>query len=226
MKIEYSTLLKQSVKNGDVMCLSQYLKDPVSSKVEQSLVKIAVDNKQMSVLEYFRTRVNSCIGLMDFALECAVANADLNLVKNIMMYADPTHNKNHILEIAVKNIDPPMVAFLLQYCDPTATQNNILALAVRKGDATVLQTLMSRCDPKSNCSAALQETVAYQNQEMFDLLYPVSNPQEAWDVIKNDAWFDRSQRKMLKSRLDIDKQHAKITRAVEKSGSIKVKSKI
>lgn len=207
--------IKHAAEHGDVKYLTRALKLPVSSKIEKIILSVGLQHNNWSVYSFFQKRSNTTPNLSEYALECVVRNKQLDFATNILHDCAPTPQT---LRVAISNLDLCMIDVLLPHCNVSEEGGKVLSCAVRTGDMEILKRLLKFCNPSLNSSVALQEAVAHQNQEMFDLLYPQSNPQEVWEAIRKDSWFDTSQRKMLKSRLDIDKQNTKLTRAVEKCG--------
>lgn len=211
MSNENYTQLKTAAQTGDLATIIRLLKNPVTAKIEERVLELALLNNHWDVCVFFQNRQNTSKHLMDCALYFTVDQSNLLFVQRLIPYSNVSHNNNRCAILAISKQDINILKFLL----PHITQDTkLLPAAVRSGNMDILCSILKICDPKWECSAALQEAIAHQNQEMFDLLYPLSNPQEAWEVIRKDSWFDRNQRKMLKSRLDVDRQKSKLERAI------------
>lgn len=71
---------------------------------------------------------------------------------------------------------------------------------------------MPYADAKSDNSVALAYASAQENQEMFDLLYPVSDLHEAMTTATN-LNFKPRQHKLLYDRLNMEQEHRTLTEA-------------
>lgn len=202
--------IRTASAEGDVVYLKKALSLP-DKKVEETVLQIALNNQKWAVLDLFAQNPNKEY-LMEVGLTAAVTNGDLLAVEKILFYMDPAPLPISVLKCAISEKHINILQHLLN-AHP-AVHPQTLVYAVRSSSVEMLVMVLPHCDPKFQCSAALQEAIAHQDQQMFNILYPVSNPQEAWDVIRKDSWFDQKQRRMLKSRLDSDRQRVKLERAI------------
>lgn len=212
--------IRTASAEGDVAYLKKVLTQ-TDKKVEETVLQIALNNHKWAVLEMLSQSPNK-EHLMEVGLSVAVKNDDLLAVEKVLPYITRPTLPLSSLQCAISHKHFKVLQYLLN-SRPTVDPHTLM-YAVRSQSVEILYMVLPHCDPKAHCSAALQEAVAYQDKEMFDILYPVSNPQVAWDVIRKDDWFDQKQRHMLKSRLDTDRQRAKLERAVNvarPSGKIK-----
>lgn len=93
-------------------------------------------------------------------------------------------------------------------------QGDVLCLAVETRNNALVRLLLPHADPLFNNSAALQMASATQNQEIFDVLYPLSQPVKALkDMKKYSRAFEY---KMLEDALEQHKIHQKLSKSVTK----------
>lgn len=211
MKNEYDPKkIRNAAAEGDIAYLKKVLKFP-DKKAEETVLEIALTNQKWSVLDMFAQDPNKEY-LMEAGLKAAVASGDLLTVQKVLSYTNHSPLPLSALECAISHKNLTILQHLLD-ARPTANPKT-LVYAVRSQSLEIVCMVLPHCDPTAHCSAALQEAIAYQDQQMFDILYPVSDPQRAWDVVRKDSWFDQKQRHMLKSRLDNDRQRAKLQQAV------------
>lgn len=211
MSKENHTQLKEAAQIGNLSTIKRLLRNPVSAKIEERVLELALFAGHWDVCVFFQNRQNTNKNLMECALYYAVDQSNPLFVQRLTPYSDVSHNKNRCAILAISRQDINILKILVPHLTP---DHKLLPAAVRGGNMDIFHLILKICDPKWECSAALQECVVYQNQEMLDVLYPLSNPQEAWDVIRKDTWFDATQRKMLKSRVDADRLNGKILKAL------------
>lgn len=108
--------------------------------------------------------------------------------------------KGHLegLEMLCEHVDPAQYGGLLRFA---AFHNNEKAVVF----------LLAHGDPKEGNSYALRCAVRNQNQHMFDLLYPLSNPIEALRALREEnSWED-----MLTERIEQDRLRGTLLNATQ-----------
>lgn len=109
----------------------------------------------------------------------------------------------------------------IQYC--------LLIDCVIHNDLEGARILIPQCDCAQQNSYLLQLASCHQHQEMFDLLYPLSNAQEALDDLSADNTKDIANGAdpevylfgeiLLRERLAMEQMHANLTEAASGAGA-------
>lgn len=207
----HPTKIHEASQKGDTDFLQLYLRTKRSGKVEARIVELSLESGHPHVVDLFVNRKNTHPNIIQLALSWSITHQK-QWVKHFVALGGAMENPTEMLKLAIKTPNTAAIDVLLPHV--SAGSSEILCAAVRTSDVDIVRKVLPICNPKEQCSAALQEAVAFQNQEIFDILYPLSTPQEAWDSIRKDSWFDARQRTMIKSRLDIDRQKLKLEKAV------------
>lgn len=214
--------IHEATKNGDMRFLHSYLNTIRSAKVEARIVELCLENGHSDIVDLFVDRKNTHVNIMQLALSWSITHFKKQWVKQFVTLNGALENPAEMLNLAIKTQNLPIIDVLLPYVSSGSSE--MLCAAVRTSNENVVRKVLHLCNPKDQSSSALQEAVAFQNQEIFDLLYPLSDPQEAWECIRKDSWFDARQRKMIKSRLDVDRQKAKLEKAIgSEVSAVKIK---
>lgn len=213
LSAHHAAVLKTAVQTGDLKVVRKILRQTVSKKVEEIVVREAIQFQQWDVIDFLHHRTNTHIYLMEYALEMAVRAQNEDAVKKILPICNPLHNNSEALYCAVQINCPILVKMLLPHSDANAGNCRALCAAVRADNRGLVNVLIAHCDPTLGESAALKETVVYNNQELFDLLCPVSNLNDVWEYIRADNWFDKNQRKMVTQRLNQERQRKRLQKA-------------
>lgn len=117
-----------------------------------------------------------------------------------------------VLIYAVTEKQSDFTADLYTYLSETH-RGELFVLAVETRNITMVRALLPNANPHFANSSALQMASATRNQEIFDLLYPLSQPQKA---LKDMKKYSRSfEYKMLEEAME----QAHIQRALQ--GAIK-----
>lgn len=94
-------------------------------------------------------------------------------------------------------------------------KGNLFALAVEARNNTMVRALLPHSDPMFDDSCALQMASATQNDAIFDMLYPLSQPTKALQVMKKHS--RPFEYKMLEERIAQIKISDALNKAVKKS---------
>lgn len=215
LSAHHAAVLKTAVQTGALKVVRKILRQTVSKKVEEIVVREAIQFQQWGIIDFLHQRNNAHIYLMEYALEVAVRAQNQDAVKRILPLSNPKHNNSEALYFAVHLNDTVLVKMLLPFSDANAGNCRALCAAVRGDNHELVNFLIPHCDPTLGQSAALQETVVYKNQELFDLLCPVSNIQDVWESIRTDNWFDKDQRRMVTQRLNQERQRKRLQKAAD-----------
>lgn len=209
----HSTTLREAIKNGDMEFLRLYLNTPCTAKVETRIVELCLESGHPNVMELFLARKNTHPNIAQVALSWSITYAQTQWMKNFVTWDRALENTEQMLMLAIKSKNTHAIDILLPYISSVSSE--ILCAAVRTSNTNIVQKILPLCNPQEQSSSGLQEAVAFQNQEIFDILYPLSDPNEAWECIRKDSWFDANQRRMIKSRLDMDRQKLKFEKAAK-----------
>lgn len=79
---------------------------------------------------------------------------------------------------AVKTTDRELVRKILPHVEPDSCSDGLVA-ATRNGDLEMVQLLLEKADPRANTSGALQHACVLKKTDIFNLLYPLSDPAAA-----------------------------------------------
>lgn len=79
---------------------------------------------------------------------------------------------------AVKTTDRELVRKILPHVEPDSCSDGLVA-ATRNGDMEMVQLLLEKADPRANTSVALQHACVLKKTDIFNLLYPLSDPHVA-----------------------------------------------
>ena len=214
--------IHKAAQNGDADFFRLHLHKKCSAKVEERIVEISLANGHPHVVDLFVGRANTHSNIAQLALSWSIANSKQQWVQHFVNYEGALDNQHDVLRLAIQTRNQLIIDIILTHV--SSANSEVLCAAVRTNDINVVRKILPICNPKDQSSSALQEAVAFQNQEIFDLLYPLSDPQEAWECIRKDSWFDARQRKMIKSRLDVDRQKAKLEKALgSEVSAVKIK---
>ncbi len=205
--------IHEATKNGDLGFLKLYLNTKRTAKVEARIVELCLESGYSEIVGLFVKRENTHPNITQLALSWSIVHFKKEWAEYFVTLDGALENKPEMLKQAIKTNNSNIIEVLLPYISSVSSE--ILCAAVRTNNANVVRKIIPLCNPKEQSSAALKEAVAFQNQEIFDILYPLSTPEEAWESIRKDSWFDATQRKMIKSRLDVDRQKAKLEKAVK-----------
>lgn len=134
----------------------------------------------------------------------------------------------HALYAACVNGDKEMVTFLIPFHD---WSNNFirkctLLKAVEGGSLDVVKLILPHVPSKTQRTEALRDACKYNNQVVFDLLYPLSNPQSALKYMENRKTVTEEEKQMLKDAIAAEEQHKVLSEAVGEAGGTKRKMKI
>lgn len=187
-------------------------------------------------------KVEELLGMADTAyadfeaLRIALRNKNAGIVQMILKATDSTHSQKVVgVFLAAPFYTADITKLFAQYVRHTPetpdTKEQILILMgtklVKNGDHLSVQHLITQCNPKTNNSRLLQLASQQDNTQVFDLLYGVSDHQQATDAMvrylnkngKNAHPSVRMGLEKIKERVRQDKFHTHLTAIVDDCGS-------
>lgn len=155
-----------------------------------------------------------CMDLLK-KLQMACKNNDCQAAQEVLPHMQ-SNDIFHVLIFAVTQKKSDFVLTAQPYLSEDR-KGDLFALAVECRCINMVRALLPYSDPKFSHSCALQMASAIQHQEIFDLLYPLSQPSKALKVMKKHS---RSfECEMLENALEQSKIRESLHRAVKKSAS-------
>jgi len=154
-------------------------------------------------------------------------NGHLECAKVLQPFSRETSGQ-HALYAACANADKDMVEFLITCHDWSDDFGRKCALisAVDGGSLDVVKLILPHVPSKTHRTEALREACKYNNQAVFDLLYPLSNPQSALKYMESRKTVSESEKRMLKQAVTADQQNKVLSEAVGEMGVSKRKVKM
>lgn len=207
MDIENNTeRLIEAAKNGDLQEVNRLIPISDPKHNDSQALRVAISNDHMDCAQ-------ALIGVSsdyNYALSIAAHNNQLEFLKILMPLSDNHEDAlqaaagdNHIECVKLlldgsKEVGPPLclaiqnhhnkcAQVLLSDCltkDTTYMKEWALHTAVEFGNTEAVKMLLPYVDPSIKDSEALALTVYGENQECFDLLYPLSNPKSAFKIVQ------------------------------------------
>ena len=104
---------------------------------------------------------------------------------------------------------------LLPYAPTPLADESLISAAILHNNTEMVKLLAPRYKTLSN-SKALIWAVKVNNQEAFDLVYPLSDVKQCQDYLKEQK-FRGDGARMLKERMKQDRLHQKLSKAVQKN---------
>lgn len=106
-----------------------------------------------------------------------------------------------------------VVEFLITHVSISDPHSQFLTQAVFHGYIQCVTWMMSISDAKANNSRALQDALVFGHEDIFELLYPVSDPQAALYSMQKNTAFDEDDWGPLEKRISLE-QRDKLRRNV------------
>lgn len=148
-------------------------------------------------------------------LKAAYKNNDCQAAQKVLPYMQ-SDDIFHVLIFAVTDKKSDFVLTAQPYLSDER-KGDLFSLAVECRCINMVHALLPFSDPKFNHSCALQMASAIQHQEIFDLLYPLSQPTKALNEMKK---YSRTfEFEMLENAIEQSKTRVNLHRAVKKSSS-------
>lgn len=106
-----------------------------------------------------------------------------------------------------------VVEFLITHVSISDPHSQFLTQAVFHGYIQCVTWMMSISDAKANNSRALQDALVFGHEDIFELLYPFSDPQAALYSMQKNTAFDEDDWGPLEKRISLE-QRDKLRRNV------------
>lgn len=176
-KRHYSAALRAAISNDHMDCVKALI--GVSGDYNFVFSMVALDNQ----LEYVKMLMPLSDNHED-GLHAATANNHIECVKLLL---PGCKGIGPALCLAIQNYHNECAQVLLSDCltkDTTYMKEWALHTAVEFGNTEAVKMLLPYVDPSIKDSQALALAVYGENQECFDLLYPLSNVAQAFKVVQ------------------------------------------
>ena len=157
----------------------------------------------------------------DQALSDAAYAGHLDIVELLIPLSNPDYERSQALYEAFNEGYTDIIKRLIPVSDCAARGSNFLWMAVSLGDKEIVGLLLPKCNPKDHKSQALQRAAFLcgnmnKGHDIFEMTYPVSDPQAAlgaiWDQ-KNVGYLKAVQ--FLETRIKTDDDKKAISDAVK-----------
>lgn len=179
-KDKYSVALRVAIDHDHTECVKALI--PVSDEYSDAMAEAARNNK----VEY----VKLLLPLSDdheSALHAAAGNNHIECVKLLLPGSKEVGRQ---LCLAIQNHYNNCAQLLLDDClqkDTSDMKEWALHTAVEFGNTEAVKMLLPYVDPSIKGSQALAMTVFGENQECFELLYPLSDPDSAFKFVEQGS---------------------------------------
>lgn len=140
----------------------------------------------------------------------------VDCAKLLLPYVNQNNHIFHALLGACKNGHTQVLDFLLPLYkwESAYTKKTMLCNAVLGQSIETVKTVLPYVTSKTHRTEALREACKIKNQEIFDVLYPLSNPQSALKYMENRKTVTESEKQMLKDAITAERQHVLLSQAV------------
>lgn len=165
----------------------------------------AVGKQQIACIELLAPHCSDID--LDKCFKDAASEGWVEVVKTLLAFVSD-NSKHFGLKLSAGS-DGGCIELLLPFANERVLQR-ALVYAVDSENIDNVRMLLRHADPLYNCSEALQLASRVQCQEVFDLLYDVSNPHDAYKALINNPKVTGCEREMLNERMDIDRLNAKL----------------
>ena len=176
---ENTFALRYAVERGNIECVKALI--PVSEKYDTALAAAARNNK----LEYVKLLL-PLSGDHEEALHAAAKDNHIECVKLLL---PGCHEVGRALCIAIQNQHNQCAQLMLTDClqkNTSYMEEWALHTAVWYGNTEAVKMLLPFVDPSIKGSQALAVAAYGENQECFDLLYPLSDPDSALEFVEQN----------------------------------------
>lgn len=174
-------------------------------------------------------RYNQCVvrGLLANAFRRSCENGYVECAKIFLPYVDSPHIF-HALLGAGRNGHAQVLEFLLPLYkwENAYTKKAVLCAAVSGQSIKAVKTVLPYVTNKTHRTEALRVACQVKNQDVFDVLYPLSNPRSALKYMEKRKMVSEREKQMLKEAIAAEEQHKVLSEAVGDAGRTKRKVKI
>lgn len=177
---QHMLAFKEAAEAGHLDTVNVFLEHNAEYAQSHLALEYALLRHQLHIFD--RLVDISCTTAHNRALPVAAAEGFASVVdKLIAQVNDPTYLSSALTHAASNN-HLQIVKTLLPLV-PFEKRSEALSRAVINKHTEIIQYLIPLCEPKSNRSQALQFAVEDQLFDIADMLYPVSNPQDALECM-------------------------------------------
>lgn len=176
----------------------QQIKDFLASQtpIERTalLEDAAIDNNVDTIEKVLHHSTTNC----GRALFWAASQGHTEVVQLLLPFADPQDNDSEAFRVACQFGHLDVVKLLLPVSNPQCNNNNPLRSAAGRGHTDVVRYILPFTDPKDIESSALQSAAFNQHWDVVDMLYDLSDVQQAlknlercgpgpWQTLENEV---------------------------------------
>jgi len=154
-------------------------------------------------------------------------NGYVECAKILLSYVDTPHIF-HALLGAGRNGHAQVLELLLPLYkwENAYTKKSVLCATVSGQSIKAVKTVLPYVTNKTHRTEALRVACQVNNQDVFDVLYPLSNPQSALKYMENRKMVSEREKQMLKDAIAAQEQKKVLSEAVSAAGGAKRKMKI
>ena len=174
----HSKALSKAAGKGYVECVKQLLAHSNPKGRNSKALTKAAKGGHLDVVQLLLP-ISDLEQNHNHALRAAATYGRMECFNLLRPLCDPNCTDKTILFSGLRGGHVHMIEHLVQIYDPTIDEDFALSLAVRTQNIDVVHMLLTVCNPKSKHSNALQLASINNCDDIFDLLYPLSSPQDA-----------------------------------------------
>lgn len=134
--------------------------------------------------------------------------------------------RSRTLVYASRHNDIDAARAILSYSDATYDNSDALEWAVFHNNLQMLQLLLPHSNPKQSYSGCLRMSLQKQQYDMVDLLYEVSDVQEALKALIEDFGYKHHTVINLKQRMKAERERAALNGELCDRGNTNIKRKM
>lgn len=148
------------------------------------------------------------------ALRWAAVGGHVECVILLIPVSNPKAFSSDALRVAAYHGHVECVKALIPVSDPKASDSVALVAATKNRHIECVRLLIGVSNPKDFNSEALQYACLNNDQDCFDLLYDVSDPIAALNRLQKNSGVCDANMRLLKERLEANRQNGVIAHAV------------
>lgn len=180
ISLQHMLAFKEAAEAGHLDTINVFLDHNAEYAQSHLALEYALLRHQLHIFD--RLVDISCTTAHNRALPVAAAEGFASVVDKLIPHVnDPTYLSS-ALKLAASNNHLQIVKTLLPWV-PFEKRPEALSQAVINKHKEIVLYLIHLCEPKSNHSRALQFAVEDELFDIADMLYPVSNPQDALECM-------------------------------------------
>lgn len=229
MNINPEELLYAAAKNGCVDDMRKALnKHSFPDKQIVRGFELCVQHGHLDMVHFLLPRIN-CMSkklsrdTKNLALWWAARDGYSDIVALLLPMTDPSARNYDALRAASKAGHVDCVQLLVEACDNIDHINDAFWFSSEGQHKDAITLLLPKIQPKHRQSLLLCKAVHYANEDAFDILYPLSDPQAALQKLNDEGLTENIT--MLTARIKIDEEHKIITEQLDGRGNVSKNSK-